>query len=94
MFEIWQVPSPLYKFKLYETSISIINIINILINILIINLLIIYQYNHHCVKSVRIRNISPYSVQMRENADQNNPKYGHFSRSVLSYMYQNCTSVF
>ena len=26
--------------------------------------------------------ISPYSVQMRENADQNNSKYGHFSRSV------------
>ena len=26
--------------------------------------------------------ISPYSVRMRENADQNNSKYGHFSRSV------------
>ena len=26
--------------------------------------------------------ISPYSVQMRKNADQNNSKYGHFSRSV------------
>ena len=26
--------------------------------------------------------ISPYSVQMRENADQNNSEYGHFSRSV------------
>ena len=26
--------------------------------------------------------ISPYSVRMRENADQNNPDYGHFSRSV------------
>ena len=25
--------------------------------------------------------ISPYSVQMRENADQNNSEYGHFSRS-------------
>ena len=25
-----------------------------------------------------IRSISPYSVQMGENADQNNPKYGHF----------------
>ena len=25
--------------------------------------------------------ISPYSAQMRENADQNNSKYGHFLRS-------------
>ena len=25
--------------------------------------------------------ISPYSVQMRENADQNNSEYRHFSRS-------------
>ena len=29
-----------------------------------------------------IRSISPFSVQMRENLDQNNSKYGHFSRSV------------
>ena len=36
----------------------------------------------------RIRNeygeilgISPYSVRMRENADQNNSEYGHFLRS-------------
>ena len=33
----------------------------------------------HCAKSVRIRS---YSVGMLENADQNNSKYGHFSRSV------------
>ena len=36
----------------------------------------------HCVKSVRIRSFSgPYSVRMRENADQKNSEYGHFSRS-------------
>ena len=29
-----------------------------------------------------IRSISLYSVQIRENADQNNSDYGHFSRSV------------
>ena len=29
-----------------------------------------------------IRSISPYSVRMRENADQNNSEYVHFSRSV------------
>ena len=42
----------------------------------------------HCVKSVLIRSeygeiirISMYSVWIRENADQNNSEYGHFSRS-------------
>ena len=29
-----------------------------------------------------IWSIPPYSVRMREYADQNNPKYGHFSHSV------------
>ena len=28
-----------------------------------------------------VRSISPYSVRMRENADQNNSGYEHFSRS-------------
>ena len=52
----------------------------------------------HCMRSVRIRSfsgpyfaafglntesISPYSVGMRENADQKNPEYGYFSRSVF-----------
>ena len=31
-----------------------------------------------------VRSISPYSVRMQENADQNNFEYGHFSRSVLT----------
>ena len=30
----------------------------------------------------KILGISPYSVQMREKMDQNNSKYGYFSRSV------------
>ena len=29
-----------------------------------------------------IRSIFPYSVRMRENADQNNAEYGHFLRSA------------
>ena len=29
-----------------------------------------------------IRNISPFSVRMRENTHQKNSKYGNFSRSV------------
>ena len=41
----------------------------------------------HCVKSVRMRSYSgPYSVRMRENTDQNNSEYGHFSRSAGLYM--------
>ena len=53
--------------------------------------------NYRCVKSVRIgsysgpyfpafglntERYSPYSVRMRENADQNNSEYGHFLCSV------------
>ena len=41
------------------------------------------------MKSVRIRSysgqlrVSPYSVRMRENVDQNNSDYGHFLHSAL-----------
>ena len=35
----------------------------------------------HCVKRV-VLSISPYLVQMRENTDQKNSEYGHFSRNV------------
>ena len=39
-----------------------------------------------------IQSISPYSVQIRENADQNNSEYGHFLRSVcfLFLFYDYC----
>ena len=33
--------------------------------------------------------ISPYSVQMQGNTDQENYKYGHFSRSVGEYQLLN-----
>ena len=33
--------------------------------------------------------ISPYSVRMRENGDQNNFEYGHFSRSVINCYIKN-----
>ena len=35
---------------------------------------------YHCMTSIRI---SPYSVRMQENTDQNNYEYGHFLRSVF-----------
>ena len=31
----------------------------------------------------QIKNVSPYSVWMRENTNQNNSEYGHFSRSEV-----------
>ena len=31
--------------------------------------------------------ISPYSVQMQENTNQENSKYGHFSRSGINYLF-------
>ena len=36
-----------------------------------------------------ILRISPYSVRMRENMDQNNSEYGYFSRSVLAIIIVN-----
>ena len=42
----------------------------------------------HCIKFVRIRSYSSsYSVQMRENTDHNNSKYGHFSRRAMIYPF-------
>ena len=38
---------------------------------------------------IRILRISPHSVQMRKNADQNNSEYGHFSRSGWHMMTRN-----
>ena len=37
-----------------------------------------------CVKSARIWG---YSVRIRENADQNNSEYGHFSRSDMKIIH-------
>ena len=40
------------------------------------------------VKFKKILSISPYSVRMRENTDQKNSEYGHFSRSDKPYFYK------
>ena len=56
---------------------------------------------HHCMNSVFIRSFSglyfpafglnrrdtPYSLQIRENTDQKNSKYEHFSGSALVRLY-------
>ena len=39
-------------------------------------------FSHICTEYGEIRSISPYLVWMRENMDQNNSEYGHFSSSV------------
>ena len=47
-----------------------------------------YLIENHCVKSVRIQSYSgPYSVRLQDNTDQNNSKYGHFSRSEYYWKY-------
>ena len=43
------------------------------------------ERDQHCIKRFRIwSNSGLYSVQMRENKDQNNSKYGHFSRNAVA----------
>ena len=64
-------------------------------NILPVSLILqtYFTSENYCVKSVPIQSeygeicsISPYSFRMRENTDQKNSEYGHFSRSeYLSY---------
>ena len=39
-----------------------------------------------------ISSISPYSLRMRENADQHNSEYGHFSRSATITIITNYTA--
>ena len=41
-------------------------------------------FSHIRKKHGELWSISPYLVQMRENTDQKNSEYGHFSRSVLT----------
>ena len=44
------------------------------------------ERDQHSIKRFRIwSNSGPYSVQMRENKDQNNSKYGHFSRNAVAW---------
>ena len=52
----------------------------------------LFMVTTHCVKSARIRSYScPYLVRMRENTDQNNSEYGHFSRNdVESICPEDC----
>ena len=45
-------------------------------------------FSHIRTKYREIRSISPYSVQMRENADQNNSKYRQLSRSVAFKIWE------
>ena len=60
-----------------------------------------HMIGRHCVKVVRIRSysgpyfpriglntdISPYSVRMWENTDQNNSEYAYFLRSEKGYLF-------
>ena len=54
------------------------------------------KFFHIWTEYGEIQSISPYSVQMRENTDQNNFEYGHFLRSeaALSPLLSDLTSTF
>ena len=41
--------------------------------------------HHHCVKSVRIRSISPYSIRIQECTGQKNLEDGYFLRSAYQF---------
>ena len=48
-----------------------------------------------CMKSVRIWSFSgPYPARMRENTDQKNSEYGHFSRRDHTYLAVNLSETF
>ena len=40
------------------------------------------------ISSYILYSVSPYSVQMRENVDQNNSEYGHFLRSEIAEQFR------
>ena len=68
IFGIFQMAVEFYTYKIYLRN----------------NTYLCPSSNIHCVKSVRIRSFSgPYffAFRMRENTDQKNSEYGHFSRS-------------
>ena len=66
---------------------KIVEILQCIVNLTLRVSSIIYVFfYYHYVKSVRIRSFSGlYSVRMRENTDQKNFEYGHFSRSVVKH---------
>ena len=43
-----------------------------------------------CTEYGQMLRISPYSVRMQENADQNNSVYRHFLRSVCLFLLVFC----
>ena len=81
---IWKIPAVSWRCKNLTSSFKIIFEIKILVC-----LLVLQNKENHCVKSVCIRSYSgPHfpacrlnKVRMRENVDQNNSEYGHFSRN-------------
>ena len=48
------------------------------------------KYFHIRTEYGEILHISPYSVRIRENADQNNSECGHFSRSIFEVVPEWC----
>ena len=69
----------------FHYNIPIRRLLYIYSNIKLIITDCIFEYStdtRSSVKIGRIRSISSYLLQARQNVDQNNSEYGHFSRSV------------
>ena len=49
--------------------------------------LFLSAFSHIWTECGEIRSISPYSVILRENADQYNSEYGHFLRNVRPFVF-------
>ena len=60
------------------------SIIRILIAQIIAWKVSVFGFSHIRTEYGEIQSISPYSVRMRENTDQNNSEYGLFLRSEMN----------
>ena len=58
-------------------------------NVSVFRVILVHIFSRIQTEYEEIRSISPYSVQMRENANQNNSEYRHFSRNVYFFFVHN-----
>ena len=53
----------------------------------VLGVILVRIFPRNRIEYGEILRISPYSVRMRENADQNNYQYGHFLGSLIFVEY-------
>ena len=86
-----------FRFSFWKAKLVPAKLIQVFISLFQITLLEKCPYSgffwsvFSCLRTEygEMRSISPYSVRIRENTDQKNSEYGHFSRSVsFSIIFQ------